>query len=398
MKRTAFATALLLLLAADARAQDANAVEQAKALFNAGAAAYERHDYSGAIRAFEGAQQKAPRPAIVFSLAQAHRRQFYVDGNAAHQKAAIELFRQYAKDVPSGGRHEDAMRALQELGALSPQQEVASISVNASGTPKARVSLDGAPPVEAPLIGPVSPQKHHVVITADGFVTEERDITAINGQIVALDVPLKEKPAIVTVTSQAGAAVQVDGRPAGETPLLAPLELASGAHLITLTKNGRQPFSSEVELARGETRKLDAPLPTTKQRSIAIGMLVSSAVVLVGGGVCAGFAAGFANAAQSIYSKIGNVNITANEAAQYATDKDLRNGMLYATGISFATAGVLAATGLVLYVFDTPTPTAPSHTERGPTAPTEHKTEPTEISIAPLVSPNVVGASALVRF
>jgi tetratricopeptide (TPR) repeat protein len=396
MKRAAIAMSLFLLCARGASAQDANAVEQAKALFNAGAAAYERHDYAGAIRAFEGAEQKAPRPAIVFSLAQAHRRQFYVDGNAAHQKTAIELFKQYAKDVPSGGRHEDAMRALQELGALSPQQEVASVSVNASGTPNARIALDGAPSVEAPLIGPVTPTKHHVVVTADGFVTEERDITAVNGQIVALDVTLKEKPAVVTIAAPGGAAVQVDGRPVGETPLLAPLQLGSGAHLITLAKNGHDAFSSELDLARGESRTLTAPLPTTKQRSIAIGMLVSSGIVALGGGVCAGFAAGFFNAAQSINSKIGKVNITADDASSYATYKDLRLAMLYASGISFATAAVLAATGLVLYVFDSPVPSAP-RTERGP-KPTEHKTEPTEISIVPTIGPNAFGASALLRF
>jgi len=163
----ALARAALLLALAAPRLAFADDVARAKTLFLAGAAAYERHDYVGAIEAFEGAQKLAPRPAIVFSLAQAHRRQFYADGNTDHQRAAIDLFREYIKDVPSGGRHEDAMRALQELGALAPQAAsvVARVSINSSGTPGARVSLDGADPVAAPLIGPVKAGPHRAVIS-----------------------------------------------------------------------------------------------------------------------------------------------------------------------------------------------------------------------------------------
>src|SRR5450432_522752 len=160
MRRALLSLAMLVTLAAPAHAQD---VEQAKALFLAGAAAYEKHEYGAAIQAFEGAQRLAPRAPIVFSLAQAHRRQFYVDGNADHQRAAIDLFRDYIKQVPTGGRHDDAMRALQELGALAPQHthDVASVSINSSGTPGARIALDGATAVDAPLIGPVTAGKHH---------------------------------------------------------------------------------------------------------------------------------------------------------------------------------------------------------------------------------------------
>ncbi len=381
------------LIAWPARADD---VEQAKALFSAGAAAYDKHDYLGAIRAFEGAQHLAPRPPIVFSLAQAHRRQFYVDGDVAHQRAAIDLFRGYVKDVPSGGRHEDAMRALQELGALAPpQQDVASVSVNSSGTPGARVALDGAAPVDAPLIGPVSAGKHRAVISAEGFVSETREITAINGQIVALDVPLKEKPAQLAVNAPDGASVDIDGRPMGTTPVSS-IELAPGPHVIAIAKNGHDAYVDELDLGRGEQRRVDAPLPATKQRHVAVGMLIASAVAVAGAGVCAGFAGYYFGVAEGVLNKQRTQLIDANDVATYDDARAMRGGFLIATGVAFAGAAVLAATGLVLFVFDKPSTSAPKLRREKPATP--NKAEPGEFSVAPMLSPNGFGASALVRF
>jgi hypothetical protein len=395
VKRAAWLFVALVTLAPPVVADD---VEQAKALFLAGAAAYDKHDYLAAIRAFEGAERAAPRPPIVFSLAQAHRRQFYVDGNAEHQHTAIDLFREYVKAVPSGGRHEDAMRALQELGALAPQHEGTSISINSSGTPNARVALDGAAAVDAPLIGSVSPGKHHAVISADGFASEERDVVAVDGNIVALDVPLKEKLAHVTISGRAGAVVIVDGRPMGETPFAAPLELSPGTHVISISKNGFEGYVRDLDLARGESRRIDAGLPASKQRVIATGLLITSAVTVVAAAVFAGFAGGYTATAAGILNDQKTQNITMAQWSTYDDDRTARGSWLIASGATFAAAAALAATGLVLFVFDKPQVTgAPARDERKP-KPIEHRNEPTEVSIAPLVSPSVVGAFASVRF
>jgi hypothetical protein len=391
MKRHSAVTLVLLLLAGAARAED---IAQAKALFDAGAAAYDKHDYVGAIRAFEGAQRAAPRPPIMFSLAQAHRRQFYVDGNADHQKVAIDLFKDYVKQVPSGGRHEDAMRALQELGAFAAQKDATSISLNSSGTPNARVSLDGAPSVAVPLIGPVTPGKHHALISAEGYTSEERDVVAVDGQIVALDVPLKEKPARVTFKTLAGAVVDVDGRPMGETPFTAPLELTPGTHLFAIAKNGHTGFGREIDLARGEQREISAPLPMTTQRVLSETLLVASGVTVVAAATFAAIAATYLGQANAIYTKGQHQNITEAERTTYYDDRSWRGVWLIASGASFAGAGVLAATGLVLFVFDRPS--TPKAEERK--AKPEHKIEPTDLSFAPILGPTTVGASALLRF
>src|SRR5262249_49982115 len=69
-------TLVALLTAASGRADD---VEQAKNYFNAGATAYAAGQFVAAAQAFDQAYKLAPRPAILFSMAQAERRQYVID-------------------------------------------------------------------------------------------------------------------------------------------------------------------------------------------------------------------------------------------------------------------------------------------------------------------------------
>ena len=73
MKRAAVAVFLLFAVAAPriARAEEPDLLVQMKAYFNAGAEAYELGDFAAAIQAFDQAYRAMPRPAILFSLAQA---------------------------------------------------------------------------------------------------------------------------------------------------------------------------------------------------------------------------------------------------------------------------------------------------------------------------------------
>jgi len=208
-------------------------------------------------------------------------------------------------------------------------------------------------------------------------------------------VPLKEKPARVDVVAPPGADVTVDGRPAGETPLHAPLDLPAGSHLLAVSKNGHEAFVRDLDLARGEERRLDAPLPATRQRAIAIGVLVTSAVTLVGAGTCAAFAAAFTTQANGIRAKQTMQNISLSDRDTYDDAVQLRGDFLAATGIGFAATAVLAATGVVLYVFDKPQTTSPERKHER--APTQHKPE-LDIGFAPVVGPTGAGAFAFVRF
>src|SRR5580692_27350 len=82
------------LLPTGARADDAP-VEHAQALFNVGAQAYAQGEFASAIEAFEEAYRASPRPGILFSIAQAHRKQFYVARAPSNLRAAIKHYHAY---------------------------------------------------------------------------------------------------------------------------------------------------------------------------------------------------------------------------------------------------------------------------------------------------------------
>ena len=78
--------------------------DQARMLFTVGAEAYSSGQYKAAIQAFSEANKILPRPAIVFSLAQSHRRQYVIDKDPEHVHEAARLFREYLAQVPEGGQ------------------------------------------------------------------------------------------------------------------------------------------------------------------------------------------------------------------------------------------------------------------------------------------------------
>ena len=66
----------------------ADETERARTYFNAGAQAYASAKYADAVRSFEQAFAIAPRPQVLFSLAQAEPKDFLI-GRAARPPSAI---------------------------------------------------------------------------------------------------------------------------------------------------------------------------------------------------------------------------------------------------------------------------------------------------------------------
>lgn len=61
-------------------------------------------------------------------------------------------------------------------------------------------------------------------------------------------------------TTETGAAVAVDDKPMGATPLTAPLRLAVGPHRVRITKDGFQPFDQVPNVAAGATSTVQVKL------------------------------------------------------------------------------------------------------------------------------------------
>jgi tetratricopeptide (TPR) repeat protein len=368
MSRRHLALASLLLAAlasGPARAQE-NA-DRARTYFDAGAAAYAAGRFAAAVQAFSEAYSLSPRPSVLFSLAQAERRQYTAERDARALRAGIQHFRQYLVDVPQGGRRADAVEALAEMesidarlapasaGTPEPAQKAATRIMVSTSIKEASIGLDGAPLAESPLIEEVKPGKHTVRVSAPGYFDDEREVVSVQGSLVAVEVVLRERPALLALSAPRGAEISIDGRPFGVAPL-APIELPAGQHVVTITRTGHRPVLRTVSLQRGATIPLDAEMEKTSQRYLSYGVLALSGATLAAGGVLVGLSLHKQGVATGIRSDSDRQNISLADLSRYNSAIDARNELRTASYVTFGVAAGLAAAGSILYLVDHPVP------------------------------------------
>jgi tetratricopeptide (TPR) repeat protein len=400
----------MLLSARSGYTQGAD-LDRAREYFQAGAQAYAVGEYATAIQAFEQAYQLVPRPAVLFSIAQAERKQYFLDHDATHLTRAIDLYRQYLQQDPHAARKGDAVQALSELEPLvarSPAQSApastAPVVTNVStptrmmitsSTPEAHIVLDGNDEVGSPLIREVEPGEHLVRITAPGFVESERKIVAVKGALVTVDVALAELPAKLVVIARNGALLSIDGRVQGECPFPKPIELAAGSHLITLSASGYVGLSTERTLVRGETTVVRAPMPRTLQRTSALVMLGAGASAVTAGVVFAILAHQQDSAARGFLDARGHQQLGSDDLTQYNSAHRDRDKLQTAALASFGVGVGFALGGAALLALD---PGAirynPGGEKRADSVPV-HKPK---LFAAPALSPGYVGLGLQASF
>ena len=396
-----------LMVSGRAHAGEPEAVEKAKTYFHAGAQAYSVGQYQAAVQAFEQAWELAPRPAILFSMAQAERRQYFVDRKREHLDRAINLFRQYIEVVPEGGRKVDAVQALSELEPLAagqtprrdPSERAAAphtrlmVTAAAQG---ARISLDRQAVRVSPVIEEAAPGKHEVVVQAPGYFEERREVIAVESELVAIDVPLRERPASLQVVAAEGTHLSIDGRYQGAAPFARDLELPAGRHLLSMTRPGFVGITQEIDLRRGESAWVRASMPRSRQRTVSLIMLGASVSALAAGGVFAYFSNGRDKAAKGFLESQGTERLTPDQLDQYNSarlDRDrFRNAALVSVGIS---AG-LAITGGALYFVDRPVSSTPASSTA--MAATRALVKGRAVGAAPLVQPGYWGIGIAGQF
>jgi hypothetical protein len=391
---------LVASIAGDALADDRATAEKH---FRAGAKAYAAQSFEAAAAQFEEAYRALPLPEIAFSTAQAYRKLYRVDAKPQYVKRAVELYRVYLEKVKKGGRVGDAAdslgemeRELARLGttkiekldstiertrlgvhvsiegqAADAVREVGDLTGNA--LEGVTTELDGAK-VEPFALVDVKPGDHVVKVVADGYFPVEKKHRAVQGATALVEIELKPRPATVTVKTDDGARIAVDGRAmSGST-----FDIAAGTHLLTITRSGREPFGRELFLTRGQALKLDAPLEKTAKRR-AVPYVIGGAAILGAAAITSTIVAVVHDSkASDLDDEIQRGNADPSKGDDY--DRQIAKRDDWKTGAYvFGGAAVVAGTvGFLLYAFDSPSAES--------------------VRIAPTASPDGAGVAASGRF
>ncbi|HET7505622.1 MAG TPA: PEGA domain-containing protein [Kofleriaceae bacterium] len=405
IRRAACALAVLvgLVAAPRAHADDRAAAER---YFRAGAKAYAQQSFAAAAADFDEAYANLPVPEIAFSAAQAYRRLYRVDPDPRHVHRAIELYRAYLARVTTGGRVGDAAdnlaemeRELDKLRAAGkdvarsrptahdertrlgigvaitdpdpgPDPGPAELGPGAAavreigdaGAPIRGLTavLDGKP-VEPFALIEVVPGEHRLAVTADGYLPAEKVTRAIAGQAQIVELELRPRPARVAVTTEADARITVDGRAVATAPA-PPLELAAGKHLVTILRRGREPFSREIVVTRGQAVALRAPLAPTARRR-AVPYFLAGAGLFALGALATGTVALVHDArASDLRDQIALGNRPPGDGDRFVREVTARDHDVTATWLLGGAALAAGAAGALALWLDTPTAEPPRMT------------------------------------
>ncbi len=347
-------------------------------LFTVGAQAFDKGDYVAALQAFEAAYRLTPRPGVLFSIAQAHRKQYFTaastwstcarrspptastSARSSRAGAARTRPRRWRTWRPSRPKRDPGATPA-AAGPIPQAAAVTRLMVNTQ-IAEAQISLDGAKPHEAPLVADVKPGKHNVRVTAPGYFDETRDVPVGAGDVVPVDVPLREKPGHLTLRGPDGAQVSIDGRLAATTPLSQPLDVPAGRHLVTVTRNGHRAYSHEIEVGRDEARALDVKLDATVQRAVSYTLMGGGAAVILAGAALAGVrrlppAAGaeLRRGPPGGQARCATLADCQQLYARYAQETQARDDFRRDAGIVMGAGALVGAVGLMLFAFDQPT-------------------------------------------
>jgi tetratricopeptide (TPR) repeat protein len=346
-------------------------LERAKASFKAGAKAYAAGDYLAAIQALDAAYAISRLPAIAFSLAQAERKQYFVDQRREHLERAIRLFRQYLDQEPRGARREDASLGIAQLETLlgagaGPKTAGDRVQTRPtrlmiqSNAPGALISLDGGPLAPSPLIREVAPGKHRARVLAPGFEPVERDVTAVQGELLLTEIELPELPTSLFVWAPVDSDIVVDGVYVGQGGGLVTVPVSTGAHQLTVMRKGHGVVRRDLVIERGQSHSEVITLERTTQRRLSELLFIGGGAALGASLVWSALAVRAQNDAEDFLMRQSRAPVRSADLIGYDASIVERNRFRTAATVSVAGSLGMFITGLFLHELDRPSmPTAP---------------------------------------
>ena len=330
-------------------------------------------EFRPALRLLRKARRQAKKdPAL---RARVHLQTGIVLGVMRRKKRARRTFRKALKLDPTllldAG---DTKKQVRELFIKVRSAMKGSLKVTA-GRPGTVVHLDGKELGKAPHSGKVVVGSHKVTVSTPDrlYMYRTKVVIRLKEQTVVVAKLAFVGARINVISLPSGAAVKVDGKPAGNTPLTG-LAVPAGEHEIRVELAGRTPFVKRVDLKPGATPSIAAtlhkegkepeasPMPVAVKQPTSIPSPTSPADVpaapggkrrfplwtVVAGGAAlalAGMGIGMGAASSSAF---GEYEQTRDQQRYLELQDDIRT---YDTvmAVSYATAGALVITAAVLY-------------------------------------------------
>jgi hypothetical protein len=250
------------------------------------------------------------------------------------------------------------------------------------------------------LIREVTPGKHHVHVEARGYVSLDRDVTAVQGELISNEVHLQESPVPLTIWAPEGAEIYVDGSYLSQGGWRVTARLPVGHHEVMVAKKGRKLARREVELERGRPQVEVVNLEPTRQRMIARVLFIGGGAALGAGMVLSALAVQSQNDAQDYLRVQGHRNTSSDELAAYGASIDVRNRYRAAATISVAGSVGFFITALFLRELDQPSlsavPRGEAPVERDEARDAERRNF--RLAVVPSAPSSDVGASFRLNF
>jgi tetratricopeptide (TPR) repeat protein len=257
-------------------AQESSEVE-ARAHFDRGLVLFGQNNFAGALVEFQRAYELSHRASVLFNLGATYQ--------ALHRypeaARSLEAYLQEAEGLAPERRGEVGT-VLAQLRAL-----LAYVRITVT-PPEATLTVDGVVVPPSALAEPVAlgPDRHTVVVSADGYETEERALSLASGDRQELAITLQrrvEAPTRVAVRgAPVGALLDLDGRQGAVTE---PVTVAPGEHRITITAPGFRPWSGPVLVTQGATRTITVRLarePRVRPAFVAVGLAATGTLAVAG--------------------------------------------------------------------------------------------------------------------
>jgi len=378
----AFVIVWLVLAGAGSLAYSDPHRDAAVRAFHAGERAYNAQNFSAAAQLFEEAYKHLALPEIAFSAAQAYRKHYRVDPRLELAKRAVELYRIYLDKVKRGGRVGDAADSLGEMqrevdkltaagakAAAAAQVDRTRLGISPQLTAEKRAGdlheiadlpetsdsklvtlLDGKPVTPFEMVE-VTPGPHTVHVEAEGYLPKDTTERAVKGVSSVIEVQLSPQPAKITIATDKGAKIRVDGRPVGTAPLAA-FDVAAGKHVLSISRAGRDSVSREISVVRGQALAVDEPLEKTTRRKL-VPWVVTAGSIAAGLAISSGVFALVENSrAKDKLAAIQKGDQPPSTAADYATLLDRRDKATFGMYVTGGAALLFGSVAAALYWTD----------------------------------------------